>query len=425
MAYDFPSSPTTGQVFAPSGASGPSYMWNGYAWSTVPPGALKPTRTVLTSGSGTYSTPVGVAWIEVELCGGGAGGSNGASPSTGGTSTTFGPLTGGGATGVGAASNSGNAPGGTASGGQINIPGGPGQGGDIGNTNAGGTGGTGGTNPFGGAGGSGYAAGSTNGINGTGAGGGGGSLLTGSLSPCGTGGGAGGYVRHIFTSPAATYPYAVGVGGTGAPPQAGAWSTGGRGGDGIIIVTEYSGGGGGGVCESGARVLIQAQTVSSPVAQIDFTIGIDATYDEYELRIFNVKGSIQDVGIIMRVSFDAGATWKTDQYQYVYRVTPVSSTANDNQFSAQGGMWLGPPQSNVANVPPFQTIIRAFRLWDTTQQKHFMHDSMGYNQATYGMYRATGGCNYYGATNAINGIRFYPSSGNFTQGTFKLFGIVK
>jgi hypothetical protein len=31
MAFDFPASPTTGQVFTPAG--GPSYVWNGYAWA--------------------------------------------------------------------------------------------------------------------------------------------------------------------------------------------------------------------------------------------------------------------------------------------------------------------------------------------------------------------------------------------------------
>lgn len=39
---------------------------------------------------------------------------------------------------------------------------------------------------------------------------------------------------------------------------------------------------------SGARVLIQSQTVSSAVATVDFTTGIDATYDDYELRFYGL-----------------------------------------------------------------------------------------------------------------------------------------
>jgi len=57
--------------------------------------------------------------------------------------------------------------------------------------------------------------------------------------PSGGGGGSGGCVEHIFTSPAASYSYAVGAGGAGASGTTG--GAGGSGAAGMIIVDEHYG----------------------------------------------------------------------------------------------------------------------------------------------------------------------------------------
>lgn len=197
-----------------------------------------PQVTVLTTGSGTYTTPTagGTAkYLIVELIGGGGGGggSGSASIGTGGTggTTTFGTslLTGTG--GVGGQTTGGVATGGTATGGDINITG---AGGSAIVTTSGASG-VGGSSPYGGAG-----APVTNGQPGqaasanTGSGGGG----AGYSSQTGGGGAAGGYLRKLITSPSATYAYAVGAAGAaGTAGTAGA--AGGAGGSGIIIVTAY------------------------------------------------------------------------------------------------------------------------------------------------------------------------------------------
>lgn len=206
--------------------------------------AATPTRQVFTSGSGTYTTPDDVTWIEVELigAGGGGGGSGDGDGGTGGTgaNTTFSTLTGsGGGGGNGGTSDSNGAlggAGGVASGGDINIPGG---GGDS-------TGGLGVNNANGGSGGNGFFGGGGRGGNGTNAGtagaansgaGGGGAGQNVVVNP-GAGGGSGGYVRKIITSPAATYSYSVGAAGTaGTAGTSGA--VGGAGAAGLILVTEH------------------------------------------------------------------------------------------------------------------------------------------------------------------------------------------
>jgi hypothetical protein len=118
MAFDFPASPTEGQVFTPVG--GPSYVYNNPVWKAVGQGQIAVVsdtapanpangqlwwesdtgilflwyndgnssqwvqvggiaatgamvRTVVTS-SGTYTKPAGLQFLEVELAGGGGGG---------------------------------------------------------------------------------------------------------------------------------------------------------------------------------------------------------------------------------------------------------------------------------------------------------------------------------------------------------------
>lgn len=218
-------------------ASGIIYC-NGSALLTVGLSRRKyPTRQVFTSGSGTYTTPVGATHINVRLVAGGGGGA-GASANSGaaGGNTTFSTLTATGGTGGNAAGGTGGV-GGGASGGDVNITGGSGSAGwdsGLGGSNNA-IGGAGGNSVFGGGAGTGgvNGAGKNAGTNSGGGGSGGGNTGGGSS---GGGGGAGGYCEKRFTAPSATYSYAVGAAGTGGAAGA---QAGGNGAAGIIVVDEF------------------------------------------------------------------------------------------------------------------------------------------------------------------------------------------
>jgi hypothetical protein len=207
--------------------------------------ASAPTRTitVLPSGSGTYTVPPGSKAISIFAIGGGgggAGGNNSVSGGMGGT-TTFsgGTLSAGGgfgggggstftAPGIGGASSGGNVINITGSGGGIgalttgttNSPGGDGGAGALGGSGTGVNAGVGGS-------------GSTN----SGAGGAGGGVSNPTVAFGGAGGGSGGLVRHLISSPAATYTYVVGAAGTAGTGGTGG-NNGGTGGSGVIIIEE-------------------------------------------------------------------------------------------------------------------------------------------------------------------------------------------
>jgi hypothetical protein len=204
-------------------------------------GVLAPQVTILTSGSGTWPTPAGATYLEVEMVGGGGGGgANGLGAA--GTATTFGTSflnAGGGAGGTLAGANSA---GGTATGGTLNIPGsGGGAGAASLSGNFAGSGGHGGASAFGGAGAAGYSNPGGNAAANSGSGGGGAACNSTATSGPANGGASGGYVYALITSPAASYPYAIGVGGNGGS-AGGIFGAGGRGGDGCIKIIAHFGG---------------------------------------------------------------------------------------------------------------------------------------------------------------------------------------
>ncbi len=226
---------------------------------TPQPGPRAPTVQRFTSSSGTYLTPPGVLYIEIEMVGGGAGGggsgtSTGTGAGSGGDSkwggTSGSPVldAGGGIFGPFGGSNGG-------AGGTCQTNAGPtilvaatgGSGGGAGA--AGGAtavdnefpmGGMGGASAYGASGGSGGAGnGALGGAANTGAGGGGGSMTnTATTSNAGSGGGAGCFIKAIISNPFSSYAYTVGTFGAGGGAGAGG-TVGGAGGSGLIVVTEH------------------------------------------------------------------------------------------------------------------------------------------------------------------------------------------
>lgn len=201
----------------------------------------QPTRTVLTSGSGTYTTPSGATRINVRIwgAGGGGGGSGTGSfgtASTAGGNTTFSTLTANGGAQGGTSTSLSFSAGGTASGGDVNLTGMDGMASaSVAFTAA--FSGDGGLSSLGGAGRGSYPGGpgqSAKANTGSGGGAAGGS---GGVAP-GCSGAAGGFSEKLITAPSATYSYAVGAKGTGGLAGTSGFNAG-DGAAGLIVVDEY------------------------------------------------------------------------------------------------------------------------------------------------------------------------------------------
>ncbi len=208
-----------------------------------------PTIQKFASGSGTYTTPAGVAYLRVRMVGGGGGGSGAGTASTMGAGGNGGNTTFGGTLlvanfGGGGAINRTGGSGGTASIGTgaygITISGSGGANGaytgTVNTQNL--PGGIGASSTLAGGGRGGSANAGTAATSNTGAGGGGGGAGAVASIYSGGGGGAAGYLEAVIPNPASSYAYVVGsAGAAGTAGTSGA--AGGAGGSGYIIIEEY------------------------------------------------------------------------------------------------------------------------------------------------------------------------------------------
>jgi hypothetical protein len=180
--------------------------------------------------------------------------------------------------------------------------------------------------------------------------------------------------------------------------------------------------GGAGAATQGNLVLITSTTVGSAVATVNFTTGIDATYDEYEIHIFNVRPATTAVGLLMRISLDSGSTWKSGSgnYNYSYDLggtTPAGADGTDTAIWIEGNDHTSSAGS-VGNH-----LIRFANPSSTSAFKVFTF--FGGYWAGSTLRSISGSGSYNVAATAVNGIRFLFSTGNIAQGTFILYGVVK
>ena len=178
----------------------------------------------------------------------------------------------------------------------------------------------------------------------------------------------------------------------------------------------------GGVPAGSGLVLITTQTVTSPVASVDFT-GIDGTYDEYELRIFNAIPVTDNVTFQMRTSTDGGSTFDSGATDYQYgfilhatnitTVQAVGTTGTDSvglvaSVGSDTGEWginLSMQLLRPSIAQPFNFMWKSSYISNLTLLNH-----------NYGTGRRLSAAD-------VDAIRFYFSSGNVETGIFKLYGV--
>jgi len=180
-----------------------------------------------------------------------------------------------------------------------------------------------------------------------------------------------------------------------------------------------------------AHTLISSQTASAS-SSIDFTSGIDSTYDVYELRVVNAHGSVDHAEFGCQFNQSGGSGWnETIQsvfFEYYNREDGGNQalTIRDTMDQANGTA-LQPLARDVSHDSDsgVNLIMNIFGPSSTTYVTNFYSVSVEMqHQDAYPAYaRQSFASGYINTTAAIDEIQFRFSSGNIASGEFYLFGV--
>lgn len=166
-------------------------------------------------------------------------------------------------------------------------------------------------------------------------------------------------------------------------------------------------------------LLIQTQTASNS-ASINFTTGITNTYNSYLFLFSNVVPATNTAVLHLNISTNGGSTWVNSGYS--------------------NGCWtLAYNSATLVNTNSTSTILCSGPISSTTSVNGNNGTINCYNVTSGAPFAATGDFAYQDSTNGsslgflisqsgtatVNAFQFIMSSGNITQGTFSLYGILE
>ncbi len=177
--------------------------------------------------------------------------------------------------------------------------------------------------------------------------------------------------------------------------------------------------------ESGP-VLLAKQTASAS-ATIDFTSGISSAFNEYQLHFSGVVPATSANAMMLRVSTDAGATFKTGASDYKWAIAVFSDVAPTP--SSQSGdtadtqmMLINGALGNDATLGGVNGTVSFFKPSSTSANVHFVGEYSSVN-ATAGLSRWASVGAYVMAGSSVNAVRVMVSSGAISTGSFALYGV--
>ena len=179
----------------------------------------------------------------------------------------------------------------------------------------------------------------------------------------------------------------------------------------------------------GGMTLISEQTASNS-ATIDFTSGIDSTYDSYVFKFYNIHAGTDQVQFQFNLSTDGGSN---------YNVVKTTTAFRAGQYENDSGSFFAYiTGADLAQGTGFQHLeegtsmgsdndqclggtLTLFNPSSTTFVKHFIartNNAHWIDVSTDGFFAGYGN-----TVSAVNAIRFQMSSGNIDAGVIKLYGV--
>jgi hypothetical protein len=180
----------------------------------------------------------------------------------------------------------------------------------------------------------------------------------------------------------------------------------------------------------GTLILLSTQTASAS-ATIDFTTGLDSTYDEYIFKFIDIHPENDAVGFNFNMSTDGGSTYAVTKtttefgafHNEADTVTGLGYNASNDLAQSTSDQRLSSVDLGNGADESLSGSLTLFNPSSTTYVKHFICNNNYYHEANYSVENFVAG--YGNTTSAVNAVRFIMSSGNIDDGIIKLYGVKK
>lgn len=174
-----------------------------------------------------------------------------------------------------------------------------------------------------------------------------------------------------------------------------------------------------------AMVLLQSLAANND-ATLDLTSWYSSTYESYVIELINVLPATDGVALYSRLSVDGGANWDAgNNYAFIFKYFNAGGTGGTASNSATSIFPCGVDQQyGNATYGGVCGILGLTNPASTSGYKYFNGTLTGWdNRDAF----PTGFISQYiyKPANAVNGLRFYFSSGNVASGTIKVYGMTK
>ena len=174
----------------------------------------------------------------------------------------------------------------------------------------------------------------------------------------------------------------------------------------------------------GGLVPLSHTTISSSTANVQFTSGIDSTYDAYKFIISGARPVTDNQDMNIFFSVDAGSNYLTSNNMYVLSSTDTGSGVGSDNSGSAGDIRLCGDNVGNASDESFNAEIVLYDPSNTTFHKNVAFQSSYFEKNANGVFAVGMGTNT-GSVAAVTGIKFQFTSGNISEGSFTMYGIAK
>jgi hypothetical protein len=183
---------------------------------------------------------------------------------------------------------------------------------------------------------------------------------------------------------------------------------------------------------TGDLILLSTQTASAS-ATIDFTSGIDSTYDSYVFKFINIHPATGHTDFSFQVDTGTNTNYNqtmTTTYFRAYHIEADTGSGlgyqgGSDQAQGTGFQAIARPVSNE-NDGSASGHLQIFNPSSSVFVKHFIARVNNSEYYSVTPYSATNDCyvaGYINNTTAITRVRFKMSSGNIDDGIIKMYGV--